>query len=156
MSTLLPIGEEAAAARLREADSYVQSVEQALPAAVPDEIRAMLAQVRDQPLDEARWTALKVLLRVAVRRGYDTGAHTQWERPLDRVRSGWYTARMMNKLARAGAPICDDHGPMADSADPAVQQSHDGHRWHCVDDADCKSDYWWVDGTHLRRRRPGS
>jgi hypothetical protein len=76
------------------------------------------------------------------------------DRPAKWAKVGAYIAGKMCQIEAADAPICEEHGPMADSSDPAVEQSHDGHRWHCAGVDDCRSPYWWLDGTYLHRAGP--
>lgn len=148
----LPIGDEAAARRRRTVAGYADEVERELPADTPDEIRTLLAQVREEPLDFRRWTYLSSALYVRFHREIDAGTYERWERPRNWAKQGAYMACKMQEISSADAPICDEHGPMQDSPDPSiVPQSHDGRRWCCAGVADCRSGYWWIDGTHLRR-----
>lgn len=151
MTERLPIGAEAAAARRRTVGHYADYVEQELPDETPDDVRNLLAQVREDPLDSMRWTNLSAALHGHFVRGINAGTYEQWRRPGDWAKQGSYMAWKMYELARADAPICDEHGPMVDSTDPAVQESHDGHRWHCAGAPRCRAGYWWIDGTHLIR-----
>lgn len=150
MTEHLPIGDEAAAARRHQAHRYTELVERALPEQAGAYPRRLLARVRENPLSVAAWWALYNALSAAALRDQDH-ATGLWNGAAIWAKEGADMAGILSAIEQAAAPICATHGPMADSTDPAVQESHDGHRWHCAGAPRCRAAYWWIDGTYLTR-----
>lgn len=157
----LPIGEAAVKARTDLMLQYVNDIVAVLAELDPDPgnqaavtaVTAALGDLRKDPTDPHLWAKVHSPASFARGRAHsDSSPRTNlWDRLDGATRQGSYMSYKMLALTAAAAPICDEHGPMANSDDPTVFQSHDGARWHCVDAADCMEPYWWIDGTHLHR-----
>lgn len=148
MSEMLPIGEEAAAARLRLATSYIGYFERELPTPATGRLADALEIVRADPLDPTAWAGLAAEVRTQI----DVPPRP-WNTPSDWAEQARHIVIRMNDVAEADAPICDTHGPMTSKPDAGAPN---GTLWFCAGAARCRAGYLWFDGTYFPAptRRP--
>lgn len=153
----LPRGAEAANARTRKMLDHADLIAHDLnriehdPTGMRASVLAAIDAVRANPLDRTTWWALAQLTHSARHRcAYGPGnaaGFEDWDRVHSAVNQGEWRRWQMVEIQDAGAPICDEHGPMA-VLDPPVPN---GDEWQCVAAPDCRAGYPWLDGTHLGR-----